>query len=91
MGEPLPWWYEMFFNVNKHPLRVCIENLVLMTADDELPEVELLDRFAWKVDEYAKSKMLVNDSIARDALWQWKELMFFDPTKLVSGVKQNES
>lgn len=72
----------MFVDVSKHPLHIQIENIKAAIPCDELPDLALLDWFAAKVDDFAKTNLIANDKVARDALWQWKELMFIDPIKM---------
>ncbi len=82
LGKPLPWWYEMFYDLEKHPLHRQFQNLVLAMDCDEPPDLVLLDWFAMQVDEYSKHHLLVKDRVARDLLLQWKAMMFIDPTKM---------
>lgn len=82
LAKPLPWYYEMFVDVSNHPLHVQLENMKQAIPDDELPDLALLDWFAVKIDEFAKTNLIANDRIARDCLWQWKEMMFIDPTRM---------
>lgn len=87
----MPWWYEIFHKIDNHPLYIQFENLKAAIPCNEPPDLELMDWFALKVQQYALTHLLANDVIARDVLWQWKELMFLDPTKLQLKKGNNEA
>lgn len=45
-------------------------------------DVSCLDWFALRLDEFSKTNMLDGDATVAAILYEWKERMFFDPTKL---------
>jgi len=54
---------------------------------DYAEQIYFLDWFAIKLDKYSETHILEGDERVAAILYEWKQFMFFDPTKIIEKDK----
>jgi hypothetical protein len=73
--------YIVWSNV-KLMLYTSVESEYKPLADEYITDMTTLALFARRLDLFSKTNMLVNDDTVHKIMYEWRELLFFDPSHI---------